>query len=63
MHVKAAGFCCIGRRVDSREAATPEIAMVRRCRRPMFKGRHFDQQIIVLCVRWFHDLRRSQPLS
>jgi transposase-like protein len=26
--------------------------MVRRCRHPLFKGRHFDQQIIILCVRW-----------
>ena len=27
--------------------------MVRRCRHRMFKGRHFDQEIIILCVRWY----------
>jgi hypothetical protein len=25
--------------------------MVRRRRDPMFKGRHFDQEMIILCVR------------
>ncbi len=31
--------------------------MVRRCRHPMFKGRRFDQEIIILCVRWpYRDL-------
>jgi hypothetical protein len=54
------GFCCIGRQVNSREPATPEIAMVRRCRHPMFKGgRHFDQEIIILCVRWYVTYKLS----
>ena len=33
--------------------------MVRRCRHPLFKGRHFDQEIIILCVRWYVDLQLS----
>jgi putative transposase len=27
--------------------------MIRGCRHPMFKSRHFDQWIIFLCVRWY----------
>ena len=33
--------------------------MVRRCRHPMFKGRHFDQEIIILCVRWYVTYKLS----
>ena len=33
--------------------------MARRCRHPMFKGRHFDQEIIVLCVRWYVTYKLS----
>jgi transposase-like protein len=33
--------------------------MVRRCRHPMFKGRHFDQGIIILCVRWYVSYKLS----
>jgi transposase-like protein len=25
----------------------------------LFKGRHFDQEIVVLCVRWYLSFRRS----
>jgi hypothetical protein len=43
--------------------------MVRRCPHPMFKARHFDQEIIILCVRWYvtdklsycHDARARHP--
>ena len=41
------------------DPAPPEIAMVRRCRHPMFKGRHFDQEIIILCVRWYVTYKLS----
>jgi transposase-like protein len=27
--------------------------MACRYRDPMFRGRHFDQEIILLCVRWY----------
>ena len=33
--------------------------MVRRCRDPMFKGRHFHQEIIILCVRWYVTYKLS----
>jgi len=33
--------------------------MVRRRRHPMFKGRHFDQEIIILCVRWYVTYKLS----
>ena len=33
--------------------------MVRRCRHPMFKGRHFDQELIILCVRWYVTYKLS----
>lgn len=33
--------------------------MVRRCRHPMVKGRHFDQEIILLCVRWYVTYKLS----
>jgi transposase-like protein len=33
--------------------------MVRRCRHPMFKGRHFDQETIILCVRWYVTYKLS----
>ena len=33
--------------------------MARRCRHPMFKGRHFDQEIIILCVRWHATYKLS----
>ena len=33
--------------------------MVRRCRHPMYKGRHFDQEIIILCVRWYVTYKLS----
>ena len=33
--------------------------MVPRCRHPMFKGRHFDREIIVLCVRWYVTYKLS----
>jgi transposase-like protein len=25
----------------------------------LFKGRHFDQQVIILCVRWYRGYRLS----
>ncbi|MDQ2841427.1 MAG: hypothetical protein M3Y72_10400 [Acidobacteriota bacterium] len=25
----------------------------------MFKGRHFDQQVIILCVRWYLSYKLS----
>jgi hypothetical protein len=37
--------------------------MVRRCRHPMFKGRHFDQEIIILCVRWYVTYKVVLPRS
>jgi len=33
--------------------------MVRLCRHPMFKGRHFDQETIILCVRWYVTYKLS----
>src|SRR5271166_3765880 len=27
----------------------------------LFKGRHFDQEIIVLCVRWYLGFKPSSP--
>ena len=33
--------------------------MVLRRRHPMFKGRHFDQEIIILCVRWYVTYKLS----
>jgi transposase-like protein len=33
--------------------------MVGRRRHPMFKGRHFDQEIIILCVRWYVTYKLS----
>ena len=33
--------------------------MVRRCLHPMFKGRHFDHEIIILCVRWYVSYKLS----
>ena len=33
--------------------------MVRRRRHPMFKGRHFDQEMIILCVRWYVTYKLS----
>ena len=33
--------------------------MVRRCHHPLFKGRHFDQEIIILCVRWYVTYKSS----
>jgi hypothetical protein len=33
--------------------------MVRRRRHPMFKGRHFDEDMIILCVRWYVTYKLS----
>jgi transposase-like protein len=33
--------------------------MTRRYRHPMFRGRHFDQEIILLCVRWYVTYKLS----
>ena len=33
--------------------------MVRRRRHPMFKGRHFDQEMIILCVRSYVSYKLS----
>jgi transposase-like protein len=33
--------------------------MARRYRHPMFRGRHFDQEIILLCVRWYVTYKLS----
>jgi hypothetical protein len=27
----------------------------------LFKGRHFDQEIVVLCVRWYLSYKGSGP--
>jgi hypothetical protein len=37
---------------------TPTDATIR-TRRGLFKGRHFDQEIVVLCVRWYVSLKLS----
>jgi transposase-like protein len=33
--------------------------MAHRYRHPMFRGRHFDQEIILLCVRWYVTYKLS----
>ena len=33
--------------------------MTRRYRHPMFRGRHLDQEIILLCVRWYATYKLS----
>jgi transposase-like protein len=40
--------------------AISDVASSReRARQPMFKGRHFDQEIIILCVRWYVTYKLS----
>ena len=51
-------FCCLGWQVDSSSRHAGDHHG-RSPRHPIFKGRHFDEEIIILCLRWYVTYKLS----
>ena len=51
-------FCCLGWQVDSSSRHAGDHHG-RSPRHPIFKGRPFDEEIIILCLRWYVTYKLS----
>jgi hypothetical protein len=48
-------------RLDSHFDHFSSVLAQKEAAKDLFKGRHFDQEIIVLCVRWYLTFKLKLP--